>query len=290
MEQQNGAPQVRNGLRAQDDGVSWNLDVPWPRPGASAVYDLSHALRPGIPHYPTHPPFSFALTKQHGDITYADGASASSEMITLGGHVGSHIDALSHYSRDGLFCGSVPTAGNQSYTEGMSEYSVDAMPPLLAPAHLVDVATLLGREVTPDDGVGSEEFEEWFADRPAPEPGSVVLVRFGWDLHWDDVSKFLGVSAGAPGVTLSGAEWLSERSVLAAGADTIAFEKSPPMGQAANDVHVHLLVEKGIPIMEAFHLVELAKDKCWEFLFISIPMKLRGGTGSPIRPLAIVAD
>ena len=52
-------------------------------------------------------------------------------------------------------------------------------------------------------------------------------------------------------------------------------------------VHVHLLVECGIHIVEMLNLEELAKDRVYEFTFIAAPLKIRGGTGSPIRPLAL---
>jgi kynurenine formamidase len=55
-------------------------------------------------------------------------------------------------------------------------------------------------------------------------------------------------------------------------------------------VHVHLLVESGIHIIEALNLEEIARERVYEFLFIAIPLKIRGGTGSPIRPLAVVAN
>lgn len=281
-------PQTAGSIEARQDGVSWKYDVQWPAPGASKVYDLSHSMHPGMTHHPNHPPFAFSLTKAHGDIMYPEGISASSEMISLGGHVGTHIDALSHVSRDGMVCGSFSIVDNQSYTEGMGEQSIDSMAPVIATGHLLDVATLFGREVTPDDEVGADELEKWFSEHPTPEQGSVVLVRFGWDRYWSEIGKYLGIADGVPGVTLSGAEWLSERGILATGADTIAYEKYPPYGGLATDVHVHLLVEQGVPIMEALHLVELADAECWEFLFIAVPMKIRGGTGSPIRPLAVV--
>lgn len=281
-------PQIAGGVGSKEDGASWKFDVRWPTSPDSTVYDLSHSMHPGMTHHPNHPPFAFSLTKAHGDIMYPEGVSASAEMISLGGHVGTHIDALSHVSRDGMVCGSLSIVDNQSYTDGMGEQSIDGMAPVIANAHLLDLPTLLGREVTEEDGVGADEFERWFADHPAPEAGSVVLVRFGWDRYWSDIGKYLGIADGVPGVTLSGAEWLSERSILATGADTIAYEKYPPYGQLATDVHVHLLVEKGIPIMEALHLAELSAAECWEFLFIAVPMKIRGGTGSPIRPLAVV--
>jgi kynurenine formamidase len=72
--------------------------------------------------------------------------------------------------------------------------------------------------------------------------------------------------------------------VFAAGSDTIAFERVP---SRAMPVHVHLLVESGIHIIEALNLEELAAARVYTFLFVAAPLKIRGGTGSPIRPLAV---
>ena len=91
------------------------------------------------------------------------------------------------------------------------------------------------------------------------------------------------MSAG-PGPEIEGARWLSERGVFAAGSDTIAFEKVPAAGMP---VHVHLLVESGIHIIEALNLEDLSRERIYEFVFIAAPLKFRGGTGSPIRPLAL---
>jgi kynurenine formamidase len=85
---------------------------------------------------------------------------------------------------------------------------------------------------------------------------------------------------------LEGARWLSDRGVFAAGSDTVAFEKQP---DPAMPVHVHLLVEKGIHIIECLNLEELAAAGVHEFLFIALPLKIRGATGSPVRPVAVVA-
>ena len=52
-------------------------------------------------------------------------------------------------------------------------------------------------------------------------------------------------------------------------------------------VHVHLLVESGIHIVECLNLEELAADRVYEFQFIAAPMKIRGATGAPVRPIAI---
>ena len=62
----------------------------------------------------------------------------------------------------------------------------------------------------------------------------------------------------------------------------MAFEKVP----SKMEVHVHLLVEHGIHIIECLNLEELARDGVKEFMFVALPLKIRGGTGSPIRPVA----
>lgn len=88
-----------------------------------------------------------------------------------------------------------------------------------------------------------------------------------------------------PGLVEDGAEWLLERGIGYAGADTVALEKTP---SANLPVHVILLATNGIYIIEAMNLEELAEAGIYEFLFIVSPLKIRGGTASPVRPLAIV--
>lgn len=265
----------------------WQLDVQWPNSGGQRVYDLSHQLHTGIPHHPNHPPYSFSLTKQHGEVMYPAGISAAAEMITTSGHVGTHMDGFAHVSKLGKVYGGHDVVANQSYADGVGVQSVHEMSPVLGPGHLVDLTVLHGRDLTPDDGIVAGDLDAWFADRPAPAAGSVVLFRTGWDRYWSDNAAFLGTQTGAPGVTLSAAQWLTERGVIASGADTVAYEQSPA---PELPVHLHLLYESGVPIMEAMNLRPLADAQQWEFFFVAAPLPIRGGTGSPIRPLAFVSD
>jgi kynurenine formamidase len=265
--------------------AGWELNVAWPASGGQRIYDLAQPLEPGIPHHPSHPPYAFTLTKQHGEVMYPDGVSASSELLCLGGHVGTHVDGLGHVSKHGRIHGDLDITAAQSYTTGVGHGAIDGVAPFLAPGFLVDVPRLLGRALTPEDAVGAEHFERWFAERSAPTAGSVVLVRTGWDEHWSDVATFLGAGGQAPGVDLSGAQWLTRRGVVATGCDTIAYEKFPSPSLV---VHVQLLVENGVHIMEALNLIELAADGVEQFFFVAVPLRIKGGTGSPIRPLAIV--
>jgi kynurenine formamidase len=271
---------------ARSTATGWDMDVAFPAAGPMHVHDLAQPMHPGIPHHPLHPPYGFTLTKKHGDVVYPKGVTGAAAMITTGDHVGTHVDGFAHVARNGLLFGEVEITGAHSYTEGMQRHSVHEMAPIIGPGSVVDLPTLLGRALTPADGVTGDHLAAWYAEHgPEPEPGSVVLVRTGWDDKWDDPAGFLAVNEGAPGVTLDGARWLSERGVRAAGADTVAFEQTP---SPALDVHVHLLVESGISILEAMRLRPLVETGAWHFFFVAAPLPIQGGTGSPLRPLAFV--
>jgi kynurenine formamidase len=238
-----------------------------------------------MPHHPTHAPFLFSLIKEHGEYTGPNGSSSASDAIALGSHVGTHIDALCHFSCGGKLHGGAEVAALQSYGGGLRQHSIDTVPPILRRGVLLDIAAAAGLDVLPAD------FEIAPAHLDAAvratgvgiRPGDVVLLRTGWARYFRDPRKFISQVHG-PGPALAGAQWLSGRGVFAAGSDTVAFEKVP---DPAMPVHVHLLVEQGIHIIECLNLEELAKAAVKEFLFVALPLKLEGATGSPVRPIAV---
>jgi kynurenine formamidase len=265
----------------------WRLDVDWPAPGRYTFYDLSFPIRTGMPHANGLPGTEFHLVKKHGDQVLDAGLSTAAEALSLGGHTGSHVDGWAHVSRDGLIFGGHDIRSAQSVGEGMLVAGVDELPPMLGQGHLVDLPLLLGREANPDDGVGAPELERWFAGRGKPSPGSVVLLRTGWGAYWEDAERYLAAGTGFPGLVLDGARWLGGRGISVWGVDTLAGEKQP---DRSLPVHVHLLVERGIPILEMLNLELLARDGVRDFFFLAAALPISGGTGSPLRPLAAVAD
>jgi len=271
---------------AQGD-LAWRIEIGFPPSGTYEVVDLAQPMYTGIPHHPAHPPYSFTLTKRHGDMVYPKGVSGAAEQITTSGHVGTHVDGFSHVARDGILFGEVDILSAQSYTGGMQVHSIHELAPMFATGHFVDMPELLGRELTPEDGVTGAHLDEWFGrqERP-PGPGEVVLIRTGWDARWEDPKSYIGHESGLPGVTLEGARWLSARKVRAAGTDTISFEQTP---SHSLDVHVHLLVESGISIIEALNLAPLSARATRSFFFTAAPLNIVGATGSPIRPLALLS-
>jgi kynurenine formamidase len=252
--------------------------------GGCRAIDLAQPYHIGIPHFPLHAPFMYSLSKKHGESVHPSGASSAAEAITLSTHTGTHIDALCHYSSKGKLHGGEATSG--TYAGGIEKLSVDTMQPIFRRGVLLDIARLHALDVLPVDFVITPEHLERAAAGLEIKAGDVVLLRTGWSKYWDDPAKFIS-QLHSPGPKLAGARWLSERKVFAAGSETAPFEfmPSPEM-----EVHVHLLVESGIHIIENLNLEDLAASGAREFLFVATPLKIRGGTASPIRPYALVPE
>src|SRR5947208_7883537 len=100
----------------------------WDELTAARTFDLAQPYFTGMPHYPTHPPFLFSLTKQHGDSVGPAGNSSAADAIAMGSHVGTHIDALCHFSCGGKLHGDVEIV--QSYAGGLGKYPVDTIAPI----------------------------------------------------------------------------------------------------------------------------------------------------------------
>lgn len=251
------------------------------------VFDLGREMFAGMPQSPNHPEFRMTLARRHGDMVRADGGSAANEMIVTGGHVGTHIDALSHVSHDGLLHGGHDAAA-ASVGGRFSVHGIETVAPWVCRGVLLDVPRALGMAACPPG------YEVTAADLDAcgvnVNEGDVALIRTGWGRHWPDAAAYLGRDSGVPGPGADGAKWLASKRVRAAGADTIAFECLPAgAGHALLPAHRVLLVEHGIHILETLALEELAAAGVTEFVFVLAPLKIVGGTGSPVRPLALVS-
>jgi kynurenine formamidase len=265
-------------------------DAPWDWLERSRVYDLAQPLEAATPTSPNHPPFRMALIRRHGDSVRADGASASNELLTLGGHTGTHIDALCHVSSGMKLFGGFDAA-KASRGGRFSQLGVETIAPMLCRGVLLDVPRALGLNgLEAAHRITAAELERTCrAQSVEVRAGDAVLVRSGWpEGRYQDPSAFVGFTTGVPGPDESAARWLAQKRVRVTGADTIAYEwLGPGAGHTSLPVHSILLVESGIHIIEVMALEELARDKVFEFLFLLAPLKLVGATGSPVRPLAI---
>jgi kynurenine formamidase len=172
--------------------------------------------------------------------------------------------------------------------DGYRELGAETMKPLLGRGVLLDVAALKGvpqlpqnYAITADDLAAAAR-----AADVAVKAGDVLLVRTGYATVWSDEETYLN----AAGVSKSGNIWAADQRVVAVGADNMAWDnmvERDPETKMALFGHAHLLVKHGIHIIENLNLEELAAAKIHEFGFVGIPLKFRGATGSPIRPLAL---
>ncbi len=255
-------------------------------------FDLSRPYVVGMPQSPNHPRFWHALPRRHGDMERPDGGSAANDIITMGTHVGTHVDALAHVSQDGALFGGVDAAAAQIGGR-FDDLGIHTMAPHLGRGVLLDVprvrrtdALQPGEEVTPADLDAAEEL----LGVPVA-PGNAVLIRTGWGRQWESGDAYVGRETGVPGPGEAAANWLTDRSPAMVGADSNAFERlSPGAGHSVLPVHRILLVEHGIHIVESLALEEISAAGVLDFLLAVVPMPLVGATGSPVRPIALVPD
>jgi kynurenine formamidase len=253
----------------------------------SKVFDLGQPYFTGMPHHPNQPPFAYTLLKKHGDITLEkERISFCNDLFTMGGHTGTHMDAKAHVARNNRVTNDIDISDLQDYQNGLKVMGINTTPPVVRKGVLLDIPPLLNSEVLPNDfGIGEKEMEEAAEKEGVKiEEGDVVLIRTGWMKFWDDRRKYLSIEKGVPGVIEAGAKFLAQKRISFTGSDTTAYDKVPPHHLPS---HVILLVENGIQIMEMLNLDELSKNRTYAFLFIALPLKISGGAGSPIRPIAI---
>lgn len=251
----------------------------------SRTFDLGIEFHNGMPHHPMHPPFVYSMPRLHGDVMYGEGTCTANDLVVTGTHVGTHLDGLGHVSKHLKLHGGLDALAMQDKTAGLKAYGMESVQPIVRRGILLDVAGTVGEAcLGPEEAIGEKELQA--AVRRAGvqiRAGDAVLIRTGWIHHWP-TPTYLSAGAGNPGLTLEGARWLSSQGIFLAGGDTVALERvpNPPL-----PVHCHFLFERGIHILEVANLEEMARAGISEFLFVCLPLKIRGATGCPVRPIAV---
>ncbi len=254
------------------------------------IYDLEQPRYFGAPVFPVHAPgFVYTLHRHHERGTGESRTSASG-VVYMTEHSGTHIDALCHQAEDlHLYGGRGVDARLQTPT-GFTELGAETIAPLITRGILLDAARHRGVDwIEAGRPINRDDLETMAQSQGVSVgEGDVVLVRTGNGALWQDPAAYLrggGMSADA-------SFWLASKRVRAVGADNMAWDE---MGTVDPDLkvtlpgHVILLVRHGIYIIENLFLEELAQDRCYEFTFVCLPLKMRGATGSPVRPIAMVS-
>ncbi|MFZ3599439.1 cyclase family protein [Streptomyces sp. BH104] len=262
------------------------------------VYDLSVDYYVGMPSfqaagdpayqiYMSHTPGGTAVDNLNGAGEQVNRhVCYSGDVVFMYTHTGTHIDALNHFGVDGqIYNGFTPEEhlGSRHWTKGGAEQ----IPPIITRAVLLDVARLKGVECLPPSYAITIDDLRACLDAAGTEldRGDVALVRTGRMAYWPDGAKVLG---NPPGLGLEAARWLTDQGIAAVGADQECVEVGPSEHEDNwLPGHCHFLAEAGVPMIELLNLEELSRDGHSELCLIAAPIRLRGASGAPLRPLAL---
>jgi kynurenine formamidase len=250
------------------------------------VFELGRVLEADMP-LPAGRTFDL-FTKRTRYDPGTNRRSSNEELVVAEiGQVGTQFDAFSHQMiGDSLY--NCVTIGDAATRTGFRRFGVEQVGALMTRAVLIDVAALKGVPVLPNSyEITPQDLQDALRrQRVALEPGDAVLINTGWGVHWGvDNARYQGSS---PGLGVAAAEWLVGQDPMLVGADNGGVEVAPnPNPQLAGPVHQLMLVVNGIHLLENLRLDELAASGAHEFAFVIQPLKIRGGTGSTVAPIAI---
>ncbi len=257
------------------------------------IYDVSHEIYMGAPYMaPNQTPFLMSIfgswrdtIKRRRKLGATNDAGSNLERIEMTAHVGTHIDALGHFS-DGEMLYNNNVAADVVTDWGLDRLGIEHAPPMITRAVLFDVAgaapLAAGQTVTRDDLRRAAD-----AGGFAVESGDIALIRTGWGrLFGVDNAHYV---QGEPGIDVAAAKWLIDQGIVAIGADNMAVEVLPnPTEGLVLPVHQFALAGCGVYLIENLALEELAKDRIHAACFILLATKIRGATAAPVRPIVMV--
>jgi kynurenine formamidase len=242
---------------------------------------------PGFQIWMTHTPRGEELAvSMKAELGHDNLVSYSGDAITMYTHCGTHVDSLNHFGYRGKVFNDY-SAHNHLGSRHWNVNGADKHPPIIARGLLLDIAGMHGVDALPPSyGIGPEDLDRCLKhQRCELRLGDVVMIRTGRMRAWPDPHDYM---TNPPGINRAGAEFLAKRGAVTIGSDTFTLEQTPSADpENWQVVHTYLLAEAGIPIMEIVNLEEVASEKVYTFVFFGACIKLRGATGSPMRPVAM---
>lgn len=254
------------------------------------VISLAQPIFPGMAMPRHRAGMMHFMDRDGGD--YAAGARAkggfqfAEDTIVMPVHSGTHIDALCHCWYDDTLYNGFPASGIRS-TRGAERLGVEKMPPIVARGLLLDFVASRRTPLVDGDEISLADVHEALGLAGSDiRSGDVVLLRTGW-LERQGAPHTVDYNC-EPGLGLAAANYLADQGVAVVGADNFAVEAMPFPGDTVFPVHQRLIRDCGIPLLEGLVLKPLAEAGATQFLFVAAPLPIKGGTGSPINPVAIL--
>jgi kynurenine formamidase len=250
------------------------------------VFELGRVLSESMP-MPAGRRFEI-LTKRTRNDPGTNRRGSNEELIVAEmGQVGTQFDTFSHQMINNSMYNCVALDEAASRT-GFTKLGVERVGALFTRGVLIDVAALKRVPVLAENyEITAQDLQQALAEQKLSlQPGDAVLIHTGWGTLWGkDNARYQRLS---PGIGTAAAEWLARQDPMLVGADNTAVEISPnPNPQLAGPVHQIMLVVNGIHLLENLRLDELAARRAQEFALVVEPLKIQGGTGSTVAPIAV---
>jgi len=257
------------------------------------VFDLGYTLAANGPQIglggrinPVH------LMSMTGQSSFPDGGGFADDFIFMPLQCATQWDGLAHVFYDEQCYNGVPASSITA--RGAQRLSIERLArAVIGRGVLLDVARLHDVPCLPTDhGIGPDDLDA-AVERQGVDVGAgdIVLVRTGWTTKFTAGSarEFMG---DEPGLTLDACEWLHAHDVAAVAFDNWAVERFPSEDPDARmPVHYVLIRDMGMTLGEMFDLEALADDCAadgvYEFLLCAPVLKVAGGVGTPLNPLAV---
>jgi kynurenine formamidase len=254
------------------------------------IHDLATTLGDAMPQGPRDTFYGFRLTQFHIPRCIATNekppADWAMDVVTASPHLGTHVDGLMHWQSNGVTFGGHDA--REVYSDhGWTSHGMEQSRPIIGRGILLDVASARGVScVPPGYEISVADLKRCLAAQSLViRRGDIVLVRTGWlaALYESDPEAYF---ASNPGVGPEAAIWLADQGMSVLGTDTSGTEVIP-FPDPARTTHVEMLVKRGIHLIEILDLESIARERIYESLFVGLPLKIAGATGSWLRPVAI---
>jgi kynurenine formamidase len=269
---------------------------------AARVFDLGFTWDATAPVLSLNPPYAFALSANHRQTHEIFGSAPGSQvswaaeiLYFSGQHGAPTIDAIGHIGRNLKLHGGVDAVQATARPDGIADgLGIDAFPRdlLLSRGVLLDVARSVAGggpdPLPPGFEITARHLEDAARAQGIPlMRGDSVLIRTGWGQYFGkDNARYVGEKSPGPGV--DAARWLAALGVRLTGADTATYEVRPAVhGKELFPVHMLLIADHGIYLVENANLEELGAAGVHLFCLVVPPLRLRGASGSPLRMLAL---
>jgi kynurenine formamidase len=250
------------------------------------VIELAHVLGPGMAISPTR---RFDMHAKRTFVNAGTNERGSNEELVVSeiGQVGTQFDGFAHQTHRNSWYNCFKVDENAT-RGGFSKLGIHNVGALITRGVLIDVAGFKGVEMLGDTyEITVEDLEGALRKQNMTlQPGDAVIINTGWGkLYGKDNPRY---TKSNPGIGVKAAEWLATRDPMLMGADNAPVEVSPnPDKQLSLPVHQIALVVNGIHLLENLKLDELAAKNVHEFAFMMQPLKIQGGTGSTVSPIAV---